>query len=71
MSNIQVAGEADFEAIVEKAEGERVDRIVMSTHGRTGIDHLLIGSVAEKVIARALCPVLIVPAHKRNLARAA
>ena len=57
--------------IVEKAEGERVDKIVMSTHGRTGIDHLLIGSVAEKVIARAKCPVLIVPAHRRNLARAA
>jgi universal stress protein A len=57
--------------IVEKAEGERVDRIVMSTHGRTGIDHLLIGSVAEKVIARAPCPVLIVPAHERNIARAA
>jgi len=57
--------------IVEKADGERVDRIVMSTHGRTGIDHLLIGSVAEKVIARALCPVLIVPSHKRNFAKAA
>jgi nucleotide-binding universal stress UspA family protein len=57
--------------IVEKAEGERVDRIVMSTHGRTGIDHLLIGSVSQKVIARASCPVLIVPAHKRNLAMAA
>jgi nucleotide-binding universal stress UspA family protein len=57
--------------IVEKAEGERVDRIVMSTHGRTRIDHLLIGSVAEKVIARASCPVLIVPAHERNIARAA
>ena len=59
------------ENIIEKAEGERVDRIVMSTHGRTGIDHLLIGSVSEKVIARAPCPVLIVPAPRRNLARAA
>ena len=57
--------------IVEKAEREGVDRIVMSTHGRTGIDHLLIGSVSEKVIARAHCPVLVVPAHKRNMARAA
>jgi universal stress protein A len=59
------------ENIVEKAGGERVDRIVMSTRGRTGIDHLLIGSVAEKVIARAPCPVLIVPAPSRNIARAA
>jgi nucleotide-binding universal stress UspA family protein len=57
--------------IVAKAEGEPVEEIVMSTHGRTGIDHLLMGSVAEKVMARAPCPVLIVPAHKRNLARAA
>jgi universal stress protein A len=57
--------------IVEKAEGERVDRIVMSTRGRTGIDHLLIGSVAEKVVARAPCPVLIVPVDRRNIARAA
>ena len=57
--------------IVEKAEAERVDRIVMSTHGRTGIDHLLIGSVSEKVIARASCPVLIMPAHRRKIAKAA
>ena len=57
--------------IVEKAEGEQVDRIVMSTHGRTGIDRLVMGSVAEKVIARAPCPVLIVPAHERKIARAA
>jgi nucleotide-binding universal stress UspA family protein len=57
--------------IVEMAEREGVDRIVMSTHGRTGIDHLLIGSVSEKVIARSPCPVLVVPAHKRPVARAA
>ena len=57
--------------IIEKAEAEQVDRIVMSTHGRTGIDHLLIGSVSEKVIARAPCPVLIMPAHRRKIARAA
>ena len=57
--------------IVEKAEAERVDRIVMSTHGRTGIDHLLIGSVSEKLIARAPCPVLIMPAPRRKIARAA
>jgi nucleotide-binding universal stress UspA family protein len=57
--------------IVEKAEREGVDIIVMSTHGRTGIDHLLIGSVSEKVIGRSPCPVLVVPAHGRNIARAA
>jgi len=57
--------------IVEKAESEKVDRIVMSTHGRTGINHLLLGSVSEKVIARAPCPVLVIPAHRRDIAKAA
>jgi len=41
--------------IVEIAQREGVDMIVMSTHGRTGIDHMLMGSVAEKVVARAPC----------------
>ena len=45
--------------IVEVAAREGVDMIVMSTHGRTGLDHFLLGSVAEKVLARAPCPVLI------------
>ena len=66
---VEFGGAVD--SIVEKAEAEQVDRIVMSTHGRTGIDHLLIGSVSEKVIARAPCPVLIMPAHRRKIARAA
>lgn len=66
---VEFGGAVD--SIVGKAEAEQVDRIVMSTHGRTGIDHLLIGSVSEKVIARAPCPVLIMPAHRRKIARAA
>jgi nucleotide-binding universal stress UspA family protein len=45
-------------AIVEKAEKERVDLIVMSTHGRTGLSHMLIGSVTERVVRKASCPVL-------------
>ncbi|MEX0803294.1 MAG: universal stress protein [Candidatus Binatia bacterium] len=57
--------------IVKKAESEGVDRIVMLTHGRTGINHLLMGSVSEKVVARAPCPVLVMPAHKRDIAKAA
>jgi nucleotide-binding universal stress UspA family protein len=51
--------------IVEMAATENVDLIVMSTHGRTGLDHLILGSVAEKVVARAPCPVLIVPPRGR------
>jgi universal stress protein A len=37
-----------------------VDLIVMATHGRTGLSHLLIGSVAERVVRTAPCPVLTI-----------
>lgn len=47
-------------AIVDVAEREGYDLIVMGTHGRTGFDHLLLGSVAEKVVRAAKCPVLTV-----------
>ena len=47
-----------YKKIVEKAKEEAADLIVISTHGRTGIDHMLVGSVTEKVVARASCPVL-------------
>ena len=52
--------------IVELAEREGADLIVMSTHGRTGLDHMLMGSVTEKVVARSLCPVLSIPAMSRR-----
>jgi nucleotide-binding universal stress UspA family protein len=44
--------------IVKKAEEENADLIVMSTHGRTGIAQVMLGSVTAKVVARAGCPVL-------------
>ena len=47
-------------AIVEFAKGGAYDLVVMGTHGRTGISHALLGSVAEKVVRRAPCPVLTV-----------
>ena len=52
--------------IVETAEAEHVDLLVMATHGRTGLSHLLIGSVAERVVRTAPCPVLTIrpPAEK-------
>jgi universal stress protein A len=52
--------------IVEAAEAKHVDLIVMATHGRTGLSHLLIGSVAERVVRTAPCPVLTIrpPAEK-------
>lgn len=52
-------GDPLFE-IVEYARLEHVDLIVIGTHGRTGIPHLFLGSVAERVVRTAPCPVLTV-----------
>jgi len=46
------------EEIINIAESEDVDMIVMGTHGRKGIDRILFGSVAEKVVKSAKCGVL-------------
>ncbi len=46
--------------IVKFATEESVDLIVMATHGRSGVEHLLMGSVAEKVLRKSPCPVLTV-----------
>jgi nucleotide-binding universal stress UspA family protein len=48
------------DSIVRVAHAEGVDLIVMSTHGRTGVSRLVMGSVAEAVVRRAACPVLTV-----------
>lgn len=52
--------------IITLAEREGADLIVMGTHGRTGINHLMAGSVAEKVVRLSPCPVLTV--HPRAAA---
>ena len=44
--------------ILETAHDEDVDAIFMATHGRTGLKHIVFGSVAERVVSRADCPVL-------------
>jgi universal stress protein A len=49
-----------YRKIVEVAEAERVDLIVMATHGRTGLSHLVMGSVAERIVRTAPCPVLTI-----------
>lgn len=51
--------------IARKAEEENADLIVMSTHGRTGIEKLMLGSVTAKVVARATCPVLSIRPETR------
>jgi nucleotide-binding universal stress UspA family protein len=49
-----------FRAIIDIAEEKKADTIVMGSHGRTGLRRLLMGSVTEKVIGHAPCPVLVV-----------
>jgi nucleotide-binding universal stress UspA family protein len=49
-----------FVEIIRTAREKQADLIVIGTHGRTGIDHLLFGSTAEKVVRKAPCPVLTV-----------
>lgn len=49
--------------IVDRAAAGSADLIVVGTHGRSGFERLMIGSVAEKVLRRAPCPVMVVPPH--------
>jgi nucleotide-binding universal stress UspA family protein len=46
--------------IIEAAKSLPADLIVISTHGRTGLKHVMLGSIAEAVVRRAPCPVLVV-----------
>lgn len=50
------------QSIIEHAASEGCDLIVMGTHGRTGLSHVVMGSVAERVLRKAPCPVLTVRA---------
>ncbi len=49
-----------FHEIIKAAEEREVELIVIGTHGRTGLSHVMMGSVAEKVVRKAPCPVLTV-----------
>lgn len=59
-----VAGGQPFHAILDCAEAERADLIVMSSHGRSGLSRMLIGSVTDKILRGARCPVLVVPVQQ-------
>jgi nucleotide-binding universal stress UspA family protein len=49
--------------IVKAAAAAEASLIVMGTHGRSGFDHMLLGSVTEKLLHKAPCPILVVPPH--------
>ena len=55
-----VAVGTPYRKIIEVAEAEQVDLIVMATAGRTGFSHLVMGSIAERVVRTATCPVLTI-----------
>jgi nucleotide-binding universal stress UspA family protein len=54
------------EKILKFAQKEKIDIIVIGTHGRTGIEHFLIGSVAEKIIRHSPIPVFIIPCREKS-----
>jgi nucleotide-binding universal stress UspA family protein len=62
--SLSLIGEPHAE-ILKRAADSGASMIVMGTHGRTGLAHALLGSVAERVVQRALCPVLVVPSAAR------
>ncbi|MBL0225223.1 MAG: universal stress protein [Geobacteraceae bacterium] len=58
-TTVVVAG-IPYEEVLRKAEETGASLIVLGTHGRTGIDHLIFGSTAERVVRSATCPVLTI-----------
>jgi nucleotide-binding universal stress UspA family protein len=63
---VLVESDAPANEITAYAEASGIDLIVMGTHGRSGMSHVLIGSVAERVVRTAPCPVLTIkcPEHE-------
>ena len=59
VESILLSGNPSAE-IVKFAKEETIDLIVMATHGRSGVEHLLMGSVAEKILRKSPCPVMTV-----------
>ena len=55
-----------FVEITTFAKEEEVDMIIVATHGRTGVEHILFGSTAEKIIRKAPCPVLVVRSEEHD-----
>lgn len=59
--DIVVAGGQPVDVILEHAAAINADLVVVGTHGTSGVQHLMLGSVTEKLLRRARCPVLTVP----------
>lgn len=59
---------APYRGVINYAKSHEIDLIVISTHGRTGLMHLLMGSVAENIVREAPCPVLTIRPKKHQVA---
>jgi len=55
-----VVWSSSVDGIVDYARDHEVDLVVIATHGRTGLSHVLLGSVAERIVREAPCPVLTI-----------
>jgi len=57
-----------YEEIIKFADKEKIDLIIMGTYGRSGLDRFIFGSVAERVVRKAPCPVMTVriPEHRKS-----
>jgi nucleotide-binding universal stress UspA family protein len=74
-----VKGKVDSEAVIKTglpfvevitfAHEKNIDLIIVATHGHTGVEHILFGSTAEKIVRKAPCPVLVVRADERDFVK--
>jgi nucleotide-binding universal stress UspA family protein len=64
VSDVRIGGAGDI--IGEFAREMAIDLIVMGTHGRRGLSHMFLGSVAERLVRTAPCPVLTLRADRRQ-----
>ncbi|MGB7116249.1 MAG: universal stress protein [Anaerolineales bacterium] len=65
-TTVIVTGSRPAQTIISVAQKEKVDVIMMATHGRGGMDSLIIGSVAERIVQNTCCPVFLVPIRERR-----
>jgi len=55
-----------FVEVVSFAKDEGIELIIVATHGHTGVEHVLFGSTAEKIVRKAPCPVLVVRSEEKD-----
>jgi nucleotide-binding universal stress UspA family protein len=67
-ADTEVAVGTPIEKLVEATGRPNIDMVITSTHGYTGLRHVLLGSTAEQLVRLARCPVLVVPSHRRQMA---